>query len=91
MKTHLRKGRCPNLNGEKQENIWGNIKEKNEGMERTKQGGRKGGKRNETFIERETHYGRIKKDWDGIWMCTRCPYKRKNENSLRNHLAMAHK
>jgi len=45
----------------------------------------------ETFIERETNYARIKQDCDGKWMCTRCPYKKESEKSLRNHLAMAHK
>ena len=88
MKTHLRKERCPSIKMEKQEEIWENIKTKNEGKERIRKGKRMG--------ERNIHKGRkslweIRKDWGGKWMCTRCPYEQNKESSLRNNLAMAHK
>ena len=91
MKTHLRKGRYPNIKDKQQEEIWENIKTRNEGIEMTRTGKKKGGGRNETFIPREIHYGRIRNDWGGRWMCERCPYERNDERSLRNHLAMTRK
>ena len=43
METHLGKGRCPNIKDKQQEEIWGNIKTRNEGIERTRMGKKEGG------------------------------------------------
>ena len=48
-------------------------------------------RRNDTFLGIESHYGRIRKGLGGKWACTRCPYKREEEKSLTNHLAMEHR
>ena len=73
-----------------QEEIWKHIIIKNEKptKTKTKQKRRRG---NETFIQRESRYGGIRKEWGDKWMCARCPYKWEEEGSLRNHLAMTHK
>ena len=53
VKTHIKKGSCPNLKEEQQEVIWARIIEKNGNQEGNKIKSRNGG-RNETIIQRES-------------------------------------
>ena len=48
MQTHIREGRCPNIQ-EQQEEIWENIKTRNEGTERAKWGKRKEGQKRNLY------------------------------------------
>ena len=63
MKAHIGKGSCPNI--KEQQEIWADIISQNGKTEENKGKPRKGGGRNETFIqrEREIYYGGIRRDW----------------------------